>query len=82
MLSSEYLILFECLEAVFGSMMSNSWLCEQIHGMMRHGLRSAIGIMQANHQRMYATRIDYGLKEEQRRLLTAMEEYHRQKKRE
>jgi len=77
-----YPLLFECLEAVFGSMMSNSWLCEQVHGMMRHRLRSAIGIMQANHQGIYATRIDYGMKEEQHRLLIDTEEYHHQKKRE
>ena len=32
----EYKILFECLHAVFGLMMSNSHLCEQIHSMMRH----------------------------------------------
>ena len=31
----EYPILFDCLQAVFGLMMSNSRLCEQIHGMMR-----------------------------------------------
>ena len=61
--------------------MPNSRLCEQIHGMMRNGLRSAIGIMQADRQRMYSTGISYGLKEEWRILLTGTEEYHHQKKR-
>ena len=63
---SEHPILFECLEAVFGTMMSNSRLCEQIHGMMRHGLRSTVGMDQADHQRMYSTGTDYNMKEEMR----------------
>ena len=36
--ASDYTVLFECLEAIFGTMMSNSRLCEQIHRIMRHGL--------------------------------------------
>jgi hypothetical protein len=39
---TKYEILFDCLEAVFGCMMSNSRLCEQTHGMMRHGLRTSV----------------------------------------
>jgi len=49
----KYPILFECLEAVFGAMMSNSRLCEQVHGMMRHGLRALVGMEQSDHQRAY-----------------------------
>ena len=48
---ANYPILFECLYAVFGDMMSNSRLCEQIHGMMRHSLNPGIGMDQADHHR-------------------------------
>ena len=34
---NEYRVLFESLHAVFGLMMSNSRLCEQILGMLRYG---------------------------------------------
>ena len=67
---TEYPVLFECLEAVFGTMMSNSRLCEQIHGMMRHGLRSSIGMDQADHQRMYDTGTNYLMKEERRNMMS------------
>ena len=59
----EYPLLFECLYAVFGVMMSNSRLCEQIHGMMRHSLKSEIGMDQADHQRQYASQTDHGMRE-------------------
>jgi len=72
---SKYSILFECLDAVFGTMMSNSRLCEQIHGMMQHGLRSSVGIQQADHQRMFSTMIDYPMKEERRNMVTNTVEY-------
>ena len=58
-----YRRLFEYLYAVFGPMMSNSRLAEQVHGMMRHGLQSSIGMDQADHQRQFTTNIDYGLRE-------------------
>ena len=45
-----YPVLFEGLQAVFGLMMSNSRLCEQIHGMLRFGLSSSIGMDQADAQ--------------------------------
>ena len=51
---------------MFGMMMSNSRLCEQIHGMMRFGLSSAIGIDQADAQQTYATGPDYEMKQERR----------------
>lgn len=65
---SMYPILFECLHATFGMMMSNSRLCEQIHGMMRHGLRDGTGMDEADAQRSYATSTDYNMKEERRRM--------------
>ncbi len=64
----KYPILFECLYAVFGAMMSNSRLCEQIHGMMRHGLKKEIGMSQADHHRQYSSGIDYSLREARRSL--------------
>ncbi len=64
--AGEYPMLFECLYAVFGPMMSNSRLCEQIHGMMRHGLNPSIGMAQADHHRQYTAGIDYRMREERR----------------
>ncbi len=55
---SKYTVLFECLNAVFGLMMSNSQLCKQIHGMMRHGLHSTHGMDQVDVQQSYSTRTD------------------------
>ena len=46
-------------------MMSNSRLAEQIHGMIRHNLRSQIGMDQADHQRQYAAH-DYEMREPRR----------------
>ena len=63
---ADYPILFECLYAVFGMMMSNSRLCEQIHGMMRHGLRVGTGMDQADAQRCHSTETDYELRQERR----------------
>eukprot|EP00956_Cyclotella_meneghiniana_P026852 scaffold59070_cov82-Cyclotella_meneghiniana.AAC.2 len=61
-----YPTLFECLHAVFGLMMSNSRLCEQVHGMMRQRLRKDIGMDQADAQMGYLTRDSYELREERR----------------
>ena len=36
--SQDFPVLFECLYAVFGCMMSNSCLVEQVHGMIRSNL--------------------------------------------
>ena len=66
--SNQYKVLFECLYAVFGAMMSNSRLCEQIHGMMRHGLRAQTGMAQADHQRQYSVTTMYDMREERRLL--------------
>ncbi len=60
----EYKILFECLHAAFGLMMSNSRLCEQIHGMMRHGLRSQQGMDHVDAQNTYSVRHDYRMRQE------------------
>ncbi|KAL7526339.1 hypothetical protein ACHAWF_002898 [Thalassiosira exigua] len=64
--AEEYPVLFECLYAVFGCMMSNSRLCEQVHGMMRHGLSAGIGLDQADHHRQFSTNHDYIMREERR----------------
>ena len=61
-----YPTLFECLHAVFGLMMSNSRLCEQVHGMMRQRLRKDIGMDQADAQMGYLTRDSYELREKRR----------------
>ena len=64
----KYPVLFECLYAVFGAMMSNSRLCEQIHGMMRHSLTPGIGMDQADHQRQYSAMTGFKMREERRLL--------------
>jgi len=63
-----YPVLFECAYAVFGAMMSNSRLCEQIRGMMRHSLTPGIGMDQADHQQQYVAMTGYGMKEKRRLL--------------
>ncbi|KAL7548072.1 hypothetical protein ACHAWF_011358 [Thalassiosira exigua] len=75
-----YPILFECLYAVFGAMMSNSRLCEQIHGMMRHGLKAGIGMDQADHHRQFSSNIDYGMRQERRDLATEKERHQEDRK--
>jgi hypothetical protein len=60
----EYGILFDCLHALFGFMMSNSRLCEQSHGMMRHSLWSGTGIDEGDVHRSFATDISYSPKRE------------------
>ena len=58
--------LFECFDAVFHLMMSNSRLCEQIHGMMRKLLRLGTGQREADSQRSYSTGTDYEMKAERK----------------
>ena len=65
----EYVLLFEAMNAVFRLTTSNSRLCEQIHGMMRHGLRAGIGMDQADAQCSYQTSMDYEMKRERRDML-------------
>ena len=60
----EYAVPFECLHATFGLMMSNSRLCEQIHGMMRHGLRSGQGMDHVDAQNTYTVRHAYCMRRE------------------
>ena len=62
------LILFDCLQAVYGLMMSNSRLCEQIHGMMRASLQSGTGMDEADACRSFASGLGYHLKQERRDL--------------
>lgn len=54
-----YPVFFECLYSKFGTMMSNSRLCEQVHGMMRHSLNPGIGMDQADHHCQYSTNTGY-----------------------
>ena len=61
-----YPVLCEGLESVFGMMMSNSRLCEQIHGMMCFGLSSTIGMDQSDAIQTYATGTDFDMKRERR----------------
>ena len=49
-------------------MMSNSRLCEQIHGMMRHSLNPGIGMDQADHHRQYISTTGFEMCEERRKL--------------
>ncbi len=63
------MVLFECLNAVFGLMMSNSRLYAQIHGMMRHGLRSGLGMDQVKAQQSCSTSTDYEMKQECREMV-------------
>ena len=65
---TNYPVLFDCLYSVFGTMLSNSRLCEQIHGMMRHGLRKEVGMDQADQHRIYNSGIDHEMKEERRNM--------------
>ena len=74
-------VLYDCLHAVFGMMMSNSRLCEQVHGMMRQTLRAGTGMDEADAHRTFTTSIDYVMKEERRRLVTNGQEKEKAAKR-
>jgi hypothetical protein len=50
-------------------MMPNSRLCEHIHGMMRHGLSSGLGMDQVDAQQSYSTSTDYETKQELREMV-------------
>jgi hypothetical protein len=56
--------LYEFLNTAFGMIMSNSHLCEQIHGMIRARLRKDIGMEQADHMLSHLTGLSYELREE------------------
>ena len=66
---ADFPILFECLHAVLGLMMSHSCLCELIHGMMRHGLHSGTGMDQVDAQRAHMISTEYELREGRQKLL-------------
>merc|ERR1712130_74580 len=68
---NEFPVLFDALYAVFGSIPSNSRLCEQIHGMLRHALQSAMGLNQTNAAFSYKTNVEYNLREQRRDLANA-----------
>ena len=65
---TDYPALFDCLYSTFGTFLSNSRLCEQVHGMSRHNLRTQVGMEQGDHQRIYCTTIDHEMKEERRNI--------------
>ena len=65
----DFPILFECIYAVFGLMMSHSRLCESVHGMMRHYLRYDIGMDQIDAQRSHMMTTEYVLRERRRKIL-------------
>jgi hypothetical protein len=65
----DFPILFECIYAVFGLMMSHSRLCESVHGMMRHYLRYDIGMDQIDAHRTHMVTTEYGLRETRRKIL-------------
>ena len=76
---SEYPVLFDCLYFVFGAMLSNSRLCEQIHRMIYHALWSQIEMDQSDDQRIYNSGISHEMKEERRNMGQVASE-HRDKK--
>ena len=76
---SKYPVLFDCLYSVFGTMLSNSRLCEQTHGMMRHAMRSQLGVEQADEQTIYNAGIRHEMNEERRSMGQDTTE-HRDKK--
>ena len=65
----DFPILFECIYAVFGLMMSHSRLCESVHGMMRHYLRYDIGMDQIDAQRSHMVTTEYEMRERRRKIL-------------
>lgn len=75
----EYPILFESLEAVFGMMMSNSRLCEQMHGALRHGLRDEQGMDEVDARRDYEVVYGYMFKQGRREKDLSSREAKRQK---
>jgi hypothetical protein len=66
---ADFPILFGCLHALFGLMMSHSCLCKSIHGMMRHGLCSGTGMDQVDAQRAHMITTEYKLREQRQKLL-------------
>ena len=78
---SNYPVLFDCLYSIFGTMLSKSHLCDQIHGMMRHRLRSQIGMEQADHQRIYNSGENYEMNEEKRNMPLVASVYKKNKRR-
>lgn len=77
---TEYPVLFDCLYSTFGTFLSNSRLCEQVHGMSRHNLRTQVGMEQADHQRIYCTTIDYEMKEGRRNINCDAEDFKGKKR--
>ena len=75
----DYPVLFECLDAVFGLMMSNSRLCEQMHGALRHGLRSQQGMDEVDARRSYEVVNGYLFKQERRHAYLSVRKAKRQK---
>ena len=78
----KYPVLFESSYAVFGATMSNSRLCELIHGMMRHGLNPNpnIGMDEADHHRQYSSSTNLEMNEARRVLGDASEKSREEQK--
>lgn len=66
-------VLYECLESVFGLMMSNSRLCEQIHGMLRHALRDGTGMDEVDDRQSYSVGPNYNMRQERREMVSSGE---------
>ena len=66
---NEYPVLFDALYAVFRLLPSNSRLCEQIHGMLRHSFKCEIGMDQADAQYSYNVNTEYHFREVRRALI-------------
>jgi hypothetical protein len=54
-------------------------LCESIHGMMRHGLRSGTGMDQVDAQQAHMISTEYELREGRRKLLLWNDDEHPEK---
>jgi hypothetical protein len=66
---ADFPILFECLHAVSGLMISHCHLCELIHEMMRHGLCSNTGMDQVDAQQAHMISTEYDLRDQRQKLL-------------
>lgn len=71
--------LFDCLQASFGLITSNSRLVEGTHGLMRANPVDKIGTAQADSQMSYLTRKEYEAREMRRRAGSADPSSKRQK---
>ena len=64
----KYYVLFDALYEVFRLFPSNSQLCEQVQGMLRHSFKCVIGMDQADAQYSYMVNREYHRREKWRDL--------------